>query len=330
MKKIILSLTLIGVTFGIKAQITELPNGNVGIGIINPIGKFHVNGGNANSTIPSFIIGGGVSGNNINDLYFLDSKNMNDGIGYAARIMGVNIQNQINASNHVLQRTTWGGATGATAIYLGANEFGQGHFGILTSPQGSNSGTVLTEKLTVMGNGNVGIGISNPKSKFHLYRGASGGNPHNYSSLTVEDSNHSMISILTPNNKIAYFGFSDSEDDYVGGMQYEHSNDRLVFRTNNHGSDLIINNNGNVGIGTSNSGWKLAVNGNIRAKEIKVETGWSDFVFEKDYNLPTLEEVENRIKEKRHLKDIPSAKEVAKNGIFLGEMDQNYYKKLKS
>ncbi|RNL68607.1 hypothetical protein ED312_23155, partial [Sinomicrobium pectinilyticum] len=44
---------------------------------------------------------------------------------------------------------------------------------------------------------------------------------------------------------------------------------------------------GNVGIGTTNPGtWKLAVNGDIRAKEIKVETGWSDFVFEDSYNLP--------------------------------------------
>lgn len=178
------------------------------------------------------------------------------------------------------------------------------------------------------GGGNVGVCTSNPKSKLHLYRGASGGNPHSFSSLTVEDSNNSMISILTPNNKTAFFGFSDSEDDYVGGMQYEHTNDRLIFRTNNHGSDLIINNNGNVGIGTSNSEWRLAVNGNIRAKEIKVETGWSDFVFYDDYKLPTLQEVENHIKDKGHLIDIPSEKEVKKNGIFLGEMNSKLLQKI--
>ncbi|MGS2741648.1 hypothetical protein [Sinomicrobium sp. M5D2P17] len=86
---------------------------------------------------------------------------------------------------------------------------------------------------------------------------------------------------------------------------------------------------GNVGIGTTNSNnWKLAVNGNIRAKEIKVETGWSDFVFEDSYNLPTLEEVEQHIKEKGHLKDIPSAKEVEENGIFLGEMDAKLLQKI--
>ncbi len=94
-------------------------------------------------------------------------------------------------------------------------------------------------------------------------------------------------------------------------------------------SGIVYSNIGNVGIGTTNPGsWKLAVNGNIRAKEIKVETGWSDFVFYDDYKLPTLEEVENYIKEKGHLKDIPSAKEVEKDGIFLGEMDSKLLQKI--
>ncbi|WP_299157334.1 hypothetical protein [uncultured Tenacibaculum sp.] len=92
---------------------------------------------------------------------------------------------------------------------------------------------------------------------------------------------------------------------------------------------MTLQNNGNVGIGTTNPGiWKLAVNGAIRAKEIKVETGWSDFVFYDDYKLPTLEEVERHIKEKGHLKDIPSAKEVSEDGIFLGEMDSKLLQKI--
>ncbi|CAM1344836.1 cell wall anchor protein [Tenacibaculum amylolyticum] len=92
---------------------------------------------------------------------------------------------------------------------------------------------------------------------------------------------------------------------------------------------LTENTEGNVGIGTADPGsWKLAVNGKIRAKEIKVETGWADFVFYDNYNLPTLEEVENHIKEKGHLKDIPSAKEVEENGIYLGEMDSKLLQKI--
>ncbi len=94
-------------------------------------------------------------------------------------------------------------------------------------------------------------------------------------------------------------------------------------------NSMIFNENGNLGIGTANpNGWRLAVNGKIRAKEIKVETGRRDFVFCNNYNLPTLKEVENHINEKGHLKDIPSAKEVEKNGILLGEMDSKLLQKI--
>ncbi|WP_062057725.1 hypothetical protein [Sediminicola sp. YIK13] len=86
----------------------------------------------------------------------------------------------------------------------------------------------------------------------------------------------------------------------------------------------------NVGIGTTSTGThKLAVEGSIGAREIKVEAiGWSDFVFEQNYHLPTLEEVEHHIKKYGHLKDIPSAKEIEKNGIFLGAMDAKLLQKI--
>lgn len=91
----------------------------------------------------------------------------------------------------------------------------------------------------------------------------------------------------------------------------------------------VIMDVGNVGIGTTTPDAKLAVNGNIHAKEVKVDLiGWSDFVFEKGYALPTLEEVENHIKEKGHLQDIPSAEEVEENGINLGEMNAKLLQKI--
>jgi chitodextrinase len=79
---------------------------------------------------------------------------------------------------------------------------------------------------------------------------------------------------------------------------------------------------GVVGIGTNpNSNFQLSVNGDIRAKEVVVESGWSDFVFEKDYILPTLDEVEKFIKENGHLKDIPKAADVQANGVGLAEIN---------
>lgn len=104
----------------------------------------------------------------------------------------------------------------------------------------------------------------------------------------------------------------------------------------NQGSNNIWSENngnatydGNIGIGTADPGtWKLAVNGNIRAKEIKVETGWADYVFADSYELPTLEEVERHIREKGHLINIPSAKEIESNGVELGEMNKLLLEKI--
>lgn len=87
---------------------------------------------------------------------------------------------------------------------------------------------------------------------------------------------------------------------------------------------------GNVGIGTLTTGsHKLAVEGTIGAREVKVYLGaWSDFVFKKDYNLPTLKEVETHIRSKGHLKGIPSEKEVIQNGVNLGEMNSKLLQKV--
>ena len=86
---------------------------------------------------------------------------------------------------------------------------------------------------------------------------------------------------------------------------------------------------GSIGVGTKNLGsYRLTVNGNVRAKEVVVESGWSDFVFEPGYDLPTLSEVEAHIAAKGHLQDIPSAAEVAEHGISLGEMDAKLLQKV--
>ncbi|KRB56701.1 tail fiber protein [Flavobacterium sp. Root186] len=89
--------------------------------------------------------------------------------------------------------------------------------------------------------------------------------------------------------------------------------------------------NGNVGIGTANPDEKLTVKGKIHTQEVRVDmTGplVPDYVFENDYKLKTLQEVEDYIKEKKHLPEIPSAKEIEKNGLMLAEMNMALLKKI--
>ncbi|MEO1254727.1 MAG: hypothetical protein AAFY41_07570, partial [Bacteroidota bacterium] len=89
---------------------------------------------------------------------------------------------------------------------------------------------------------------------------------------------------------------------------------------------------GNIGIGIADfsSDYKLAVNGKLLTEEVKVQLSenWPDFVFESNYDLLTLEEVEEHINENGHLPEIPSEVEVTEKGINLGEMDAKLLQKI--
>lgn|SRR5690606_18852215 len=94
--------------------------------------------------------------------------------------------------------------------------------------------------------------------------------------------------------------------------------------------NLILNDIGGfVGIGTARPREKLSVNGNIRAKEIKVEaTNWPDYVFRPDYPLLPIASVKQFISDHGHLPEVPTAAEVAEEGLSVGEMNTMLMKKV--
>ena len=98
----------------------------------------------------------------------------------------------------------------------------------------------------------------------------------------------------------------------------------LRIRTNNQ-DRMYISKTGNVGIGTNNPQAKLAVNGEILAKSVRVNTNatyWPDYVFEDSYNLMSLRELERYVNAHKHLPGVPSAQEVeAKGDVDLGAMN---------
>jgi hypothetical protein len=71
------------------------------------------------------------------------------------------------------------------------------------------------------------------------------------------------------------------------------------------------------------STYKMAIAGGIITEKVRVATNgtafWADFVFDKNYHLRPLLEVESFIKTNKHLPEIPSSSEVTKNGIDLAE-----------
>jgi len=86
---------------------------------------------------------------------------------------------------------------------------------------------------------------------------------------------------------------------------------------------LFLKDDGRVGIGTKDltDGYKLTVKGGINAQEVlvTVTAGGADFVFDKGFKLQSLPELENYVTANKHLPDIPSAKEMEKTGLKMGE-----------
>jgi hypothetical protein len=127
---------------------------------------------------------------------------------------------------------------------------------------------------------------------------------------------------------------------HTGIHGYIDYKDNLHFRADkNWISALTLYGDGTVGVGfgtTYNAGhyksmgYKLAVNGGIICEEVKVVTDVpdADFVFEEDYNLAPLSDVEDFIKENKHLPNIPSAEEFKTNGYNVGEMDGMLLRKI--
>jgi hypothetical protein len=85
-----------------------------------------------------------------------------------------------------------------------------------------------------------------------------------------------------------------------------------------------------IGAGAPATGYQLSINGKMICEELKVQldAAWPDYVFESNYDLPTLESLEASIKKDKHLPGIPSAIEVKKNGLEVGDMQKRLLEKV--
>lgn len=233
--------------------------------------------------------------------------------------------------------------TGATVL---TGNIGVGMTPMSTSPykfEVNGSASVLGDLKVGENNGNDIFKIGDPTSSPHMRLNAADGKKRLdllaspfYTNLQIFNINEEPILWLAsdfpePGKVFLFLEKLDSRL-VVGGTNYlpEH---KFVVKD---GSAMIEGNiltDANIGIGTSSfvdgsDTYRLSVEGKVRAHAIKVYTDWADYVFEEDYKLPTLTEVENYINENGHLKDIPSAKKVEENGIEVGEMNKLLLQKI--
>uniref|UniRef100_UPI001C10B2CF hypothetical protein n=1 Tax=Flammeovirga sp. OC4 TaxID=1382345 RepID=UPI001C10B2CF len=119
------------------------------------------------------------------------------------------------------------------------------------------------------GSGKVGIGSNSPTSKLFVKQSSEGSG----SGVSIQD-------LATRTINIYGEGASGRQVISTSG-----TNNPLAFILN--GTEAMrLDHRGHVGIGTTNlSDFKLSVDGKIRATEVKVYTGWADYVFEEGYHL---------------------------------------------
>ncbi|BBM86207.1 hypothetical protein [Candidatus Uabimicrobium amorphum] len=311
-------------------------DGDVGIGTTTPSAKLHVNGSAKFVTYPPNNVGIQIGHENGNAPF----------IGNLGGDYGLNIVTKGEKRIHV---TTDG------FVHVHSNLNVNGSVKFVTYPS-NNVGIQIGHKngnAPFIGNlgGDYGLSIiTKGEKRIHV---ATDGFVHVYSNLNVngilnvtnglevkgKSDFHSTIQ--TNNNDILLYtdtahgvgvyhpakpfnGFASS-----GPVVYGYNGGALGTTVSGQKVALQWNNNNQVGINCKpHQHYELAVNGEVIATEIVVESGWADFVFDDDYKLMPLEEVEQQINKNKHLPDIPSEEEIKAKGVPIGKMQAKLLQKI--
>lgn len=96
---------------------------------------------------------------------------------------------------------------------------------------------------------------------------------------------------------------------------------KILFTNSNGASILNVMSNGKIGVGVTSPSELLHVNGNVKATSFLASaSSFPDYVFNKDYDLKTLPEVEKFIEENHRLPGMPSEQNVIEEGLNIKEV----------
>lgn len=365
MKQILLLTITFGIITNLVAQSNTYPwpsNAPIGIGTTNPQGPLHIlNNNNTQSILlesssagwgsgmvfkntastgrtygiyagawGSFQISDNILG--VNRLIIASNGYVGVGTNSPMEKMDVSGFIQINTGSSDGGRLVWRGGTNGTQEYR-ARVAPDGHLGFFPG-EGNTTALALTQS------GNVGIGTNTPEMLLDIRRDqndvtrsmvrnmGAGANVSARYDLSTATANSYVVSSLNDNNGNPYYLLGCGPAVHAAFFDAKEFNWR-----NTSGSTLMkIGNNGNVGIGSigiNDLNYKLYVETGIRTRRVKVDQStWADYVFADNYRLPSLQEVEEYIKRHKHLPEVPTAEEVKKEGVDIGDTQVLLLKKI--
>ncbi len=211
----------------------------------------------------------------------------------------------------------------------------------------ATSATKLTELMALKSNGNMGIGVTDPQAQLTVgnnfgasVSGAPGGHAIFGTNLAVANKGTNRNKVYTPYTHNNNYGYAGIHATWGRLLFYTNRSNTTGGQTVSLTPRMAINNNGNVGIGTSSPSEKLTVKGKILCEEVEVvvDANAPDYVFETYYDgssklkpsyvMPTLEEVEAYTKANNHLPEVPSAEAFKKDGLELKDMSMLLLQKI--
>ena len=223
-------------------------------------------------------------------------------------------------------------ATGQSNVFIGPNA---GY-----SETGSNKLYIANASGTPLIYGDfstkrVGLGTSAPNANLHVSSGATGDAVLHLEADTDNagsENDNPLIKLSQDGGNVAInMGFENTQfgpNIFGIGRKYNATVDWKVFR--------IDTKDGRVAIGdvsTAPNGYKLYVEDGILTERVKValknSSDWADYVFDEDYELKSLNEVETHIQKNGYLHNTPSAQQlVTEGGVELGEITVNQQEKI--
>lgn len=301
--------------------------GQIGIGTTDPLARLHINSNTGEDPLRVRVNGltkfyvnsaGGVTiGASTtppaSGLYVIG----NVGIGTSVPSVKLNVTGGTDATlsggGNIIS-----GSLGSTNLVIDDNEIQARNNGnantLLLNNDGGDVNISSNALLVKSSNNYVGIGTASPAVRLHVFTGTDA-EPENGGYIVA--GNVSSENVAIDNNEI---------------MARNNGAVSTLYLNADGGNLSMCSDGGNVMIGTKTpaTGYILSVDGKGIFEELKVQNSsdWPDYVFDKNYQLPSLYSLEKTIKTQKHLPGIPSATQVKKDGILLGDMQSKMMEKI--